>query len=293
MTYLISKDVRQLGTPYIQDVTAYFDRKTEAILRRYGPGPRVHYHTGLLDDPPEPNASAPMLRRLLVSGQESILRYAANIWHASSSLTGDVLDVGCGLGGGAIFWAQEFGAKVTAVTCVPSHVGLVARFAAEAGVGLRVQPLLYDAVDLPGENRFDAAIAVDSSGYLSRRCWFRRLGTLLRPGGYVFIIDCFLRKPGKEEIFNRHWHTRIGTIEEYVTAARAADLQVESIQDISRRTEHFWTTTLTLMAAEAKENHLCSNEALRRESASAHTAVLQGLVDGSFCYALMSFSKGQ
>ena len=56
------------------------------------------------------------------------------VWDASESLTGEILDVGCGLGGGSIFWAQEFGARVTAVTCVPFHAGHVARFAVEAGV---------------------------------------------------------------------------------------------------------------------------------------------------------------
>ena len=36
----------------LHDVTAYFQGKTEAILKRYGPGPRVHYHTGVMDAPP-------------------------------------------------------------------------------------------------------------------------------------------------------------------------------------------------------------------------------------------------
>ena len=124
-----------------------------------------------------------------------MLRDAAEVWDASQSLSGDILDVGCGLGGGSIFWAQEFGAQVTAVTCVPSHADHVARFAAEAGVGQQVEPLVCDAAEFPGENRFDAAVAVDSSGYLPRRDWLNRMASLLRPGGSVFIIDCFLEDP--------------------------------------------------------------------------------------------------
>ena len=118
----------------LEDVVAYFESKTKPILDRYGPGPRIHYHTGLVDDPPRPGASIRELRRTLVNGQELMLRHAAEVWDASESLTGEILDVGCGLGGGSIFWAQEFGARVTAVTCVPFHAGHVARFAAEAGV---------------------------------------------------------------------------------------------------------------------------------------------------------------
>lgn len=159
--------------PSIQDVVAYYHGKTRFILQRYGPGPRVHYHTGLVDDAAPLDSSPTELRDRLVAAQERMLCHAVNYWNASSTLRGDVLDVGCGLGGGAIFWAQEFGAQVTAVTCVASHVDWVTRFVAQAGVASRVHTLLCDALAVPGENRFDAAVAVDSSCHLSRREWFR------------------------------------------------------------------------------------------------------------------------
>ncbi len=271
---------------------AYYERKTAAILERYGPGPRVHYHTGILDGPVSLGASIQDLRQTLVAAQEDMLLCAAKAWRASSSLCGDVLDVGCGLGGGAIFWAQEFGARVTAVTCVPSHIDLVARFAAEAGVGERVWPLLCDAVEVPGEERFDGAVAVDSSGYLPRGPWLRRVASLLRPGGHVFIIDCFLGRSAYEVPFNRYWHTRIGTLDEYLAAARDAGLRTESVEDISLRTEHFWSTTVALIEAEAREaKAACAKTAYREASIRAHNLVRQGLVDGGLRYALIGFSK--
>ena len=67
-----------------------------------------------------------------------MLRRAAEAWDAYNHLSGEILDVGCGLGGGSIFWAEEFGAQVTAVTCVPSHTEWVTRFAMEAGVSHRI-----------------------------------------------------------------------------------------------------------------------------------------------------------
>jgi cyclopropane fatty-acyl-phospholipid synthase-like methyltransferase len=276
-----------------QRIVAYYESKTPGILRRYGPGPRVHYHTGLVDDPAPADSSAVELRQRLVAGQERMLAHAAAIWAASSTLHGDVLDVGCGLGGGAIFWAQEFGARVTAVTCVPSHVEWVARFAAQAGVKSRVQPLLCDALEVPGKNRFDAAVAVDSSGYLDRAAWFRRVASLLRPGGHVFVIDCFLGRSEYREPFDRYWHTRIGTIAEYLAAARDAGLSMESVEDISGRTEHFWTTTLAAIHAEAREGQAMGEaEAVRyHASIGAHTLVRQGLADRGLRYALLSFCK--
>ncbi len=276
------------------DIVAYFDSKTQSILKRYGPGPRVHYHTGIIDVPPPPDVSAPMLRDRLVAGQERMLRHAAEVWGASANLSGQILDVGCGLGGGAIYWAQEFGAQVTALTCVPSHAEWVARFAAEAGVGPQVVPLVCDAVEAPGENRFDAAVAVDSSGYLPRKDWFRRLALLLRPRGSIYIIDCFLCQTRYAELFNRHWHTRIGTIEEYLDAAREAGLSAGPIIDVTDRTTHFWTTTLALIEAESKDDPSSDPTAFRHtQSFKAHSMVRDGSADGGLRYALLSFSKSR
>lgn len=275
-----------------RDLVAHFEYKTQAILRRYGPGPRVHYHAGIVDEPPAQNASGQALRRQLVKAQERILSYAAGFWDAASALGGDVLDVGCGLGGGALYWAQEFGARVTAVTCVPSHVDWVARFAERGGVGSRVHALLCDASQVPGENRFDAAVAVETACYLARKQWFPRIASLLRPGGRIFIVDCFLERPEYAEPFDRYWHTQIGTIAEYFAAAEEAGLQPGRLEDISPRTVHFWTTTQALIQAEAQDHELSPAEALRYEaSLRAHDLVREGLVTNGLRYAIVSFGK--
>ena len=277
--------------PTIQQLVSFYERKTSAILERYGPGPRIHYHTGLIDES-KPLTTSGALRAQLVAAQERMLHYAAEAWQLRSVALRDVLDVGCGLGGGAIFWAQEFGARVTAVTIAPSHVDLVATFAAQAGVRSLVQPLLCNALEVPGESCFDAAAAIDSSSSFPRGPWFRRLSTLLRPGGHVFIFDCFLGRSEYEEPFNRHWCAQIGSIDEYIAAAREARFRVEMIEDVSVRALHFWTTTSALMQAEAQEKTLSPSEGAKlEESLRVHALVLQGLSNGGLHHALMSFVK--
>ncbi len=133
------------------------------------------FYTGIADEPPPTGEPMHMQYKKIVAAQERMLHYAADIWCASSILCGDVLDAGCGLGGGAIFWAQEFGARVTVVTCVPSHVDWIARFATQAGVESQVRPLLCDAVEVPGESCFDAAVAVDSSCHMPRQALFQEI----------------------------------------------------------------------------------------------------------------------
>jgi tocopherol O-methyltransferase len=276
----------------VPEIVTYYEPKTEDLLRRYGPGPRLHYHTGIVDEPGPVDISLPSLRKGIVAAQERMLLHAAEIWQAQSTLCRDVLDVGCGLGGGALFLAQVFGAQVTAVTCVPSHIEWVARFATQAGVASQIRPLLCDALEIPGENCFDAAVAVDSCCHIPRKALFRRLARLLRPGGRVFVTDCFLVRAEYEELFNRHWHVRIGTIEEYRTAAREAGLREHSIEEISHRVEYFWAMTRALIQAEAQGKKLTPPEAAKfTEAVQAHALVRQGLADGGYRYALMSFSK--
>jgi cyclopropane fatty-acyl-phospholipid synthase-like methyltransferase len=276
----------------IEKLTAYYEGKTRSILSKYGPGPRVHYHTGLMDEPARPDAQAEQQRSQLVASQERMLRYACRAWRLSAVPFADVLDVGCGLGGGAIFWAQEFGARVIGVTIAPSHVALIRSFTQRAGVDRLVQPTLCDALAVPGANCFDAAMAIDSSSSFERGPWFHRLYKLLRPGGRVFIFDCFLGRPEYEEPFNRHWCARIGSIGEYLAAARVAGFRLETIEHVSHLARHFWTTTLSYMEAEAREAALSPQEAAKlEESLMIHAMVRNGLAEGGLTHALLSFVK--
>jgi len=273
----------------------YYGGKTAAILRRYGPGPRVHYHAGLVDELEDLQAQAHVLRRRLVVSQERLLFHAAQVWNAASTMSGQVLDVGCGLGGGSLFWAQECGALVTAVTCVPAHAKLVKRFAGSAGVASKVRPMVADVLQLPGRSCFDAAVAVDASCHLPRREWFRRLFTLLRPGGRVFISDCFLGRRENQEYedtFNGYWHTQIGTIAEYHAAAREAGIEPDGVEDLSSRVEDFFSITRALIRIEASEAGSDATEAARcSASFREHTIMRQGLRDQGYIYAQLSFKR--
>lgn len=274
---------------------SYYERKTREILRRYGPGPRVHYHTGLVDEPPVAGASIEQLRLELIAAQEQTLLYASRIWAAPSHLCGDVLDVGCGLGGGAIFWAQEFGARVTGVTIAPSHIGLAREFVRQAGVGPLVHVQLCDALAVPGHACFDAAVAIDSAISFPRRPWFRRLKELLRAAGRIFIFDCFLSEAAYceyAEPFNRHWCSQLGTIEEYVAAAHGAGFTLTAVEDVSLRAVHFWTRTFAVMSKEEAGGTAGASDAARlRQSLRLHALVRRGLLDGSLRHAFLSFAR--
>jgi hypothetical protein len=125
---------------------------------------------------------------------------------------------------------------------------------------------------------------------MPRAALFRRLASLVRPGGRVFIADYFFEQPKYEELWREHWYAPIGTVSEYCSAAQAAAFRVDTIEDISRQTEHFWTMTAALIDIEARqeEQNIRETEKFKR-SFRAHTSVQEGLTNGGLRYALMSF----
>ncbi len=274
-----------------QRVANLYEAKTAAILERYGSGLRVHYHTGFVEGGQRPTTAA-ALRAQLFESQERMLRHASDFWQLRNPGLRNLLDVGCGLGGSAIFWAQEFGARVTAITVAPSHVALVAGMARRAGVESRVRPMLCDAAAVAGENCFDAAIAIESSSLFPRHSWFNCLARVLRPGGRVFIADCFVVRSEYEEPFNRHWCGQIGAVTEYIEAAQACHFKLLEIEDVSLRAATFWTTTLELIRAEAIESELGPSKPRSvEESFRTHSLMRQGLLGGGLRELLMAFTK--
>ena len=268
----------------------FYENKTESILRRYGPGPRVHYHTGLLEDGRFDESDPHSMRELLRRSQERLLEHAARVWRFDSLRGGKILDVGCGLGGGALFLAQEFGAQVTALTIAPSHARIVAEFAARAGVSRLVAPRIGDAIEDQGENEYDAAIAIDSSSSFPRAPWFDSLAKALRRPGRALIADCMLVDPRCEEPFNNHWCARIGTLDEYIDAARAAGFELATLDDISVQAANFWSLSLALMRFEAENGEFPGRPADRMEdSRRMHAMVRDGLAGGGLRQLMLGF----
>ncbi|MFE7568917.1 SAM-dependent methyltransferase [Streptomyces sp. NPDC057539] len=229
----------------VRIVGQYYDDKTARLVRKYGPGPRIHYHVGYYpssETPPHADDVTPDdIRRSIRLHQEGLLRYAAKIWGAEHRLSGRILDVGCGLGGGSLFWAQEYGADVTAVTNAPDHTPIVDGFAQECGLGGKVRTLVSDAMQLPLDGGpYDAAVAVESSGYFDRPVWFERLAQVLRPGASVCVEEVFTTRPHGADVWAEYFYTKPATVLDYAEAAKSAGFELVDDVDATSETSPFW-----------------------------------------------------
>src|SRR5690606_22744544 len=202
---------------------------------------------------------------------------------------GRLLDVGCGLGGGSLFWASR-GAQVTAITHAEGHVPRVMDFARQEGLADRIEVRLCDALEDPGGGPFDTVFACESSCYFPRAAWMQHVAGLLRPGGRLLIADGFLGHASQRIPFDRYWRTRIGTRDEYFEAARNAGLLLEVDEDLAERAADFWDVTLALLEHERRDAVGGGRERLRA-SRREHRRHRDGLRDGSLGYGVLLFRR--
>ncbi|MCB5182399.1 SAM-dependent methyltransferase [Streptomyces antimicrobicus] len=235
-----------------KEVPLYYSRKTADILHKYGPGPRVHFHMGLFLPGVTPNTtvSQRVLKRRIVESQEAIVDHAARTWGAYATPPARLLDIGCGLGGGSLYWAQQHGTRVTGVTITGEHVPIVRGFAAQAGVADRVEALRGDIHTFTTEQRFDAAYANESSGYMDRARLFQVVAGLLEPGGWFGIQEHFICRPEWTDFIDDYYRTRLGTFTEYIRAAEAAGFELEMDEDVTDRVAEFWVQSMAWNTAE-------------------------------------------
>ncbi|MCP3817759.1 methyltransferase domain-containing protein [Streptomyces sp. A3M-1-3] len=233
-------------------VPLYYSRKTADILHKYGPGPRVHFHVGMFGHDARPNTtvSQRILKRRIVASQEAIVEHAARAWGAHSAPPAHLLDIGCGVGGGSLYWAQEHGARVTGLTVAVEHLTVIQDFARQAGVADRVTPLLGDIHDLDEERKYDAAYANESTGYMDRERLFKVVARALRPGGWFGIQEHFICRPEWTEFIDGYYKTRLGTLPEYIAAAEAAGFELEQDEDVTDRVAEFWVQSMAWNTAE-------------------------------------------
>lgn len=276
-----------------REVAGYYDAKTASVLNKYGPGPRVHFHIGLFDGVDvDTTAPVDVIQRRIVASQEAMVARAAEVWNARDVLSGEVMDAGCGLGGGSLYWAQEYGARVTSVTIAAEHLPLIERFAAEVGAGDRIRTVLSDAADAPAERPLDSVVAMESACYFDRDRWFQHLAGIVRPGGHVCVEDTFLGRPEWRDPFDRYWKTSVAPVEEYVRAARASGFVLDRNEDVTELTTEFWIQSIAWSEATLEEGRISVSEQDRLlQSIRWHARFLRAWRDRGIEVRLLRFQK--
>jgi cyclopropane-fatty-acyl-phospholipid synthase len=100
----------------------------------------------------------------------------------------EILEIGCGWGGMAMYMASNFNVKVTGVTISQEQFDYATKKVAEAGLSDKVEILFKDYRNLKG--KFDKIVSIEmieAVGHKFYKSYFEKIHEVLKPNGIVAI----------------------------------------------------------------------------------------------------------
>jgi tocopherol O-methyltransferase len=161
-----------------------------------------------------------------------------------------VLDIGCGVGGSALWLAGQFGCQVTGMTISPVQARMAARKAKALGLSGRVRFEVKDANQWkPEPASFDVVWIMESSEHFQdKKHFFERCAAALKPGG-TLAVCAWLRRDGPmpageqnlvAAIAEAMMSASLDGLGNYQEWMRDAGLTVTAEEDITRHVEATW-----------------------------------------------------
>ena len=143
-----------------------------------------------------------------------------------------VLDVGCGLGGGARFAATRFGCQVSGIDLTPECIATGQALCAWVGLENRVHLRQASALDMPFENdQFDAAYMMHVGMNIPGKAdLFAEVARVLKPGAQFGVYDV-MRTGDGDMTFPVPWAatgatSALASPPEYISALESAGFEV-------------------------------------------------------------------
>jgi len=132
--------------------------------------------------------------RTLFEAANTLINELAGLAHINRNTK--ILDVGCGIGGPAIYLHKKFGCFITGITISEKGVELAKRESEKRGYSQKVKFRLSDALDNGfNEKSFDLAWVMESSHLMrDKNKLFSESYRVLKNNGVILLCDMVLKK---------------------------------------------------------------------------------------------------
>jgi tocopherol O-methyltransferase len=207
-----------------------------------------------------------------------------------------VLDIGCGLGGSALWLARELECSVLGITLSPVQAKIATARARAKGLAHRVRFEVSDANQLDARpERFDVAWTVECSEHLFDKARFcADCARLLRPGGR-FALAAWLAQPDSRDAKERIREVcrgmlcpSLGTLDDYIAWMRAAGFEQIRATDITRSVAQTWTRVDTILRRREVRAIMRHAPSAMREFARACGEIREAYATGAMRYGLFA-----
>ncbi len=218
-----------------QWIVQYFDQNYQAMRWMWTNGKSLALHFGYWDESTRTDHEA----------QLNTNRQLAN--RAGLRAGQHVLDAGCGIGGSAVWLAENYGVNVLGITLSQQQVDRATENAKKRGVNQLTKFDKQDFTDIKApDESFDVVWALESASCaLEKREFLAEVFRVLRPGGRLVMSDGFRRGRSysqEDEAFLKSFLFRwaipdLVTPDEFTTAMKEAGFEDVVFEDVSKQAE--------------------------------------------------------
>lgn len=197
-------------------------------------------------------AQIDLIEELLAWGRVN----TATLGSSSSGHSSHILDVGCGIGGSALYLAEKFGAAVAGVTLSPVQAKRATERAAAFGLGDRAQFQVADALALPfADQSFDLVWSMESGEHMpDKQQFLQECYRVLKPGG-KFLMATWCHRPTPpaltpeeqehlEKIYRVYCLPYVISLPDYVQIAEQIGFGAVRSEDWSQAVAPFWNIVI-------------------------------------------------
>ena len=211
----------------------------------------------------------------------------------------NILDIGCGFGGTAIYLARRYETSVTGITISPVQVEMATQAAAQQQVDAKF--LLMDAEAMDFQKQFDILWSVESiSHYHDRPRFFASAAKLLKPGGSFAVIDWFKKEnltPKEQKKFidpiEEGMFVELEIMDRYEEFLIASGLRITHREVLNEHCAKSWDIGLEILKNKALWNLIAKMGPDFLANLKSFRAMRAGFASGNFVYGLFVASAAE